>query len=122
MATYGLVCDIGVVAAADEQAQGALTTPIVCRRDSHALGEQGARRLELRLTAIGEHLARELGRDPPALEGSGDPLPAPPVEPSPIFDETAREAGVVEVSGAGDLGQRRIGGGRLDASSLEQRP
>ena len=122
VAAYGLVGHIGVVAAAHEQTQCTLPAPVVHGPGRRSLGEQGARGLELRLrVAIGEHLTHELGRNPPTLQTSGDPLLAPAVESPPIFDETAREAGVVEVPAAGDLGQRRLGGGRLDASPLEER-
>ncbi len=121
MAAHGLVGHLGVVPAAHEQTQGALPTPVVHGSDGHSLGEQGARGLELGLGApTGEHLPDELGRDSPPLERSRDPLLAPAVESSPIFHETAREAGVVEVPGAGDLDQRPVGGGRLDAPPLEE--
>ncbi len=120
MAAHGLVGDLGVVPASRQQTQGTPPAPIVHGSDGHSLTEQGARGLELRLSApTGDHLLHELGSDPPPLKRSGDPLLAPAVESPPIFDETAREAGVVEVSGAGDLDQRSVGGARLDAPPLE---
>ncbi len=121
VAAQGLVAHLGVVPAAHEQPQGTLPAPIIHGSDGHSLGEHGARGLELRLlVATGEHLPHELGRDSPPLELSGGSLLAPAVESPPIFDETAREAGVVEVPGAGDFDQRPLGGGRLDAPPLEQ--
>ncbi len=121
MAAHGFVGRLGVVPAAQEETQGTLSTPVVHGSDGHSLGEQGACGPELRLGApTGEHIPHELGRDSPPLERSRDPLLAPAVESSPIFDETAREAGVVEVPGGGDLGQRPVGGGGLDAPPLEE--
>lgn len=117
---HRLVGHLGVVAAAHEQSEGTLSAPIVHESDRHSRAEHGAGGVELRLgAATGEHLLHELGSDPPALQRSGDPILAPAVESPPILDETAREAGVVEISGARDLGQRRIGGGRLDSPPLE---
>jgi len=120
VAADGLVRHIRAVSAAYEQTVGTPPALVVHGPDRNSLGEQGASGLELHLgVAIGEHLTNDLGRNPPALQRSGDPLLAPAVEVTPIFDETAREAEIVEVSCVGDLGQRGLGVARRDASPLE---
>src|SRR3954452_5439568 len=96
---HGVVGELELVPAADEQPEGALAAAFVGGRRGQAPPQERERRLELVLARLGRHFrADPLRPHARVLEAAADALAAPAVERAAVIREALRAARVVEVA------------------------
>jgi hypothetical protein len=112
---------LGLVTAAEQQADGPVSCPLVGRP---ACGqppfEHGDRRVELVLRLADTQCPLDqLVVDPGLLEAQADPFGAPPVERATVFREPPGVAGVVDVATRAQLVERLVDRRLGDAVAIQ---
>src|SRR3954452_21190 len=119
----GVVGELELVAAAHEQSERALALAVGTRRRPQATAEQvdGGGELVV-VIGVRRRGARERPVDSEGDEAMLDALGAPRVEAPAVLGEAPREASVVEVTLALELGNRPLDARGLDPLALEMAP